>query len=81
MHLGVRVTLLREGTIGRSAVRIFNDATDWVFADRHLGGTLRIMKQKDAGATASPGYAELTIIAEFPANGIESVEFANKETA
>jgi hypothetical protein len=54
---------------------MFDDATDWTFSDKYPGGTLHIMKQKAASAVASPGYANLTIIAEFPADGIESVEF------
>ena len=73
---GVKVTLLRSTDMGLPAIRVFDNATYWVFADDHPGGTLNIMKQEgDAGATASPGDVKRTIIAEFPALGIESVEF------
>ena len=80
MHLGVKVTLLREGTVNRPAIRMFDTATDWIFADEHPGGTLHIVKQVNADATANPDDIKRITIAEFPASGIESVEFASKET-
>ena len=73
---GVKVTMVRCDSSGIfPAERVFEDATYWVFAGDHPGGTLNIMKQEGVHATASPGDVKRTIIAEFPAGGIESVEF------
>ncbi len=73
---GVKVTMVRCDSSGRlPAERLFEDATYWVFASDHPGGTLNIMKQEGVSATASPSDVKRTTIAEFPAGGIESVEF------
>ena len=74
---GVKVTMVRCDSSGvRPAERLFEDATYWIFVSDSPGGTLHIMKQAgDVSATASPGDVKRTIIAEFPAGGIESVEY------
>ena len=79
--MGIRVTLLRETTIGLPIVRFFEDATNWSFADGHPGAILRIMKRKIADGTAVLAFGDLLTIAEFSADGIESVELDSKETA
>ncbi len=75
--MGVKVTMIRCDSSGRlPAERLFGSADDWDFVGEHPDKTLRIVKQTDADATASPDHAIWVTVAEFPASGIESVEFA-----
>ena len=70
---GVKVTMLRVDSSGaQPVVRLFEDADDWVFNyDRNII-TLHIVKND---APDNDGGFTRTTIAEFPATGIESVEF------
>ena len=70
---GVKVTLLRVSSMERPAVRLFEDADAWAFIyDRNIN-TLIVMKNNEP---EEDGSFTRTTIAEFPASGIESVEFA-----
>ncbi len=71
---GVRVTMQRCDAFGISpAERLFEDADDWGFGYERNISTLHIIKYDKPDA--DDGFGRKTI-AEFPALGIESVEFA-----
>ena len=67
--MGVRVILLRANSTGRyPAECYFEKATGWLFT----ANLLSIIQD----ATSEP-----SVIAEFSAGGVESVEFGSKEIA
>ncbi len=71
---GVKVTLQRMASVNPylPITRLFEAADGWVFGfDRNLS-TLHIIKEEGQGTEEF----KRTTIAEFPASGIESVEFA-----
>ncbi len=70
---GVKVTLIRFDSSGMfPAERLFEAAESWGFYFERNISTLHIMKKNE---TAEDGSFTRTTIAEFPASGIESVEF------
>ena len=74
---GVRVTMLRASTmipgLGEPVVREFEQADAWAFVYERNTNSLVIMVNNEPEES---GAFTRTTIAEFPAGGIESVEFA-----
>lgn len=70
---GVKVIMIRTDASGiKPAERLFDSADNWAFGyDRNIS-TLHIVKEEGKD---SDEFKRITI-AEFPASGIESVEFA-----
>ena len=72
---GVRVTMLRavvSGMTDTPAVREFEQADAWAFIYDHNINSLIVMVNNEP---MEDGSFTRTTIAEFPASGVESVEF------